>query len=110
MPAHFPLRFTLRTAVVVVLATFFTGCAHDPEKMVTIEIVGIDSKEDRESVTETLKKVTDGPWHYITSTSSGDTMTIRVSPVRDVDAYLEKIDFGKVTEVKGRTVKVEFVE
>lgn len=100
-------------ALVAAVLLGITGCdisfEHDPAETVTVEISGIDSKRDRESVQETLQGMTDGSSHFITSTSSGGEMTVKLSPVRDVEAFSRKINFGEVTEVEGRTVKVEYV-
>lgn len=91
-----------------------TGCGlsleHDPAKSVTVEITGIDNEGDRESVSETLKEFVDGNSHMMSSFYNGQTMTmtITLSPVSDVDAFSKKIEFGEVTSVEGRTVKVTF--
>jgi hypothetical protein len=37
----------------------------------------------------------------------GGVLTVELSPVKDVEAFARKIDFGKVTEVKDRTVTVQ---
>ena len=50
----------------------------------------------------------DGNGHMITTTYSGKTMNITLSPVSDVDAFSKKIDFGEVTETDGRSLKVDF--
>jgi len=81
----------------------------DPATSVTVEIAGI-SGDDREDVRETLQGMVDGSSHTMTSSWSGDTMTVTLSPVADVKTFSRKINFGKVTEVDGRTVKVEFVK
>lgn len=46
----------------------------------------------------------------MTSSASGDKMTVELSPVEDIDAFSRKINFGEVIEVDGRTVKVKFVK
>jgi hypothetical protein len=84
------------------------GCSQDPATTVTLEITGISAESDREKVAETLKEMTDGSSHSMRSTYSGDQLTISVSPVSDVDAFAEKIDFGEVTSVNGRTIQVTY--
>lgn len=115
MSAQFtkPVRHTALVLFAAVLLTQI-GCnfkfEHDPAKTVTIEITGISNDADRDKIDETLKGMTDGSGHMLTSTWTGDKTTINLSPVTDVEAFSRKINFGKVTEVDGRTVKVEFVE
>ena len=57
---------------------------------------------------ETLKGMVDGSSHSMSTFSTGDDMTVTVSPVSDVDAFSKKIDFGKVTSVEDRTVSIDF--
>ena len=76
-------------------------------------VSGIEGSEARETVQEKMKDLRDS-LGFSTSTplssiSSGDTMTVSISPVTNVDAYAEKIDFGTVTNVEGRTIKVDYV-
>ena len=89
-----------------------TGCNMDPAVTVHLEIKGISEESDRESVLETLKGMTDGSGHSYTSSYAGDTMSVDLSPVSDVDAFSKKINFGTVTEVDAatRTVRVDFVK
>ena len=100
---------------VLVLAAWLVAClcgcdlGRNPEKTVTVEIIGIRVDTDRKRVLETLKSMTEGSGHYVTSTSSGNSMTVKVSPVSDVQRFSKRINFGKVTEVEGRTVKVDFL-
>jgi hypothetical protein len=75
-----------------------------------VEITGVDNEDDRDEIQETLKGMTDGSSHLMTSSSSGKKMTVRLSPVKDVQAFSRKINFGEVTQVDGRTVRVEFVK
>lgn len=90
------------------------GCSfsfeQDPEETVTVEVSGVTNDDDRDEVSETLKGMTDGSSHILHSSWSGNTVTYSLSPVKDVDAFSKKINFGKVTEVKDRTVKVDFVK
>lgn len=115
MSAESPARFRcLVLPLLAVVLLTLSGCGisfeHDPAKTVTVEISGIDDATDREAVQETLKGMTDGSSHIMTTSSSGDQMTIKLSPVTDVKAFSQKINFGKVTEVEDRTVKVDFVK
>ena len=98
-------------AIAVFLLANLYGCnvGRDPEKTVTVEIVGIRTEPDRKRVLETLKSMTDGSSRYITSTASGNTMTVTLWPVSDVTAFSQRFNFGKVTNVQGRVVKIDFL-
>lgn len=86
------------------------GCSQDPATTVTIELTGISDDADRDTVQETLKEMTDGNSHSMRTFSTGNSLTVHLSPVSDVDAFVNAIDFGEVTDVNGRTVKVTYRE
>jgi hypothetical protein len=94
----------------VALGLTATGCnfKHDPAKMVTIVITGISADADIERVKETVKKWTDGNSHLMTTNHDGGTLSIDLSPVTDVDAFVKKINFGEVTAVDGRKISVTY--
>ena len=107
---------TVKLLVPAIVITAFLlvslqGCdvGRDPNKTVTVEVIGIPTESDRKLVLETLKSMTDGSSRYITSTASGDTMTVTIWPVSDVTAFSQRINFGKVTNVRGRVVKIDFL-
>lgn len=108
------VRFRCAALLVVagVLGTC-TGCnlkfEHDPAETVTLEITKLTNDADRDQIQKVLKGMTDGSSHVMTSSWSGDSMTVRLSPVSDVKAFARKINFGEVTAVDGRTITVEFV-
>jgi len=102
------LRWTLLSLLAIVMLST-AGCSHDPAKTVTIEISGMpDNEQAEDAVDDQLQGLTDGSSHLMTSTQVGDVKTIRLSPVTDVQAFADKIQFGQVTEVKNRTVKVTY--
>lgn len=82
------------------------GCM-DPETTVTIEVTGTTTSAQRESILEDAKSLTGSSSHSQMSSYMNDVYTIHLSPVDDVQAYADKIDFGKVTKVEGRTVYVD---
>jgi hypothetical protein len=93
------------------------GCRlqHDPSKMVTIEISGIPDGKESERVLERIdeaqkqsKKWTDGSSNVMNWNGTGQQMTVEMAPVSDVDAFVKKLDFGRVTAVEGRKIKVVF--
>lgn len=106
MNARTIIRF-LNIAGLLIVPVVITGCSsYGPEETVTIEITGtLDDAKD-EQITEKLKTMTDGSGHSMSSFSSGTSKTIELAPVSDVQAFADKIDFGEVTAVEGRTVKV----
>lgn len=85
---------------------FLVGCSYGPEETVTLEISGVADVAQREEIEEQLKTLTDGSGHSMSTTATGDSMTVELAPVSDVEAFAGKIDFGEVTSVDGRTVKV----
>lgn len=110
-PSH-PRCAAVLVLVAVLLAQSSCNLSleHDPAKTVTVEITGLESQDDGDEIRETLKGMTDGSSHLMTSSSSGEKMTVKLSPVGDVQAFSRKINFGEVTQVDGRTVKVKFVK
>ena len=110
-PRFFPcVVLPILAAFLLTLSSCGISFEQDPAKTVTVEITGVNDSKDRDDIQETLKGMTEGSSHMMTTSSSGDKMTVKLSPVGDVEAFSQKINFGKVTEVDGRTVKVEFVE
>lgn len=101
---------TVRAALLggfVLTTILFSGCGYGPEKTVTVEISGVAAAA-KDQIQEKLKTMTDSSGHSMSTSSSGDTMTVKLAPVSDVEAFAKKIDFGKVTDtnVTGRVVKV----
>ena len=114
MPRSSTLFLCLWAAVAVSAAT---GCRmqHDPSKMVTIEISGIPDGKESERVLERIdeaqkqsKKWTDGSSNVMNWNGTGQQMTVEMAPVSDVDAFVKKLDFGRVTAVEGRKIKVVY--
>lgn len=102
---------TVRAALLggfVLTTILFSGCGYGPEQTVTIEISGVADASAKEQIQEKLKTMTDSSGHSMSTSSSGDSMTVKLAPVSDVAAFAKKIDFGKVTDtdVTGRVVKV----
>jgi len=107
--AHSLTRFLL-----MIMLVGLAGCSlsmeHDPAETVTVKITGISEGSDRERVKENLEDCIQGVMHMMTSNASGSEMTVQVSPVTDVEKFVQGIKFGKVTEVQGRTIKVQFIK
>lgn len=82
------------------------GCNYGPDETVTIEISGVASDQSYADINDRLKQMTDSSSHKIISRRAGLNMTVELAPVADPEAFARKIDFGKVTAVEGRTIKV----
>jgi hypothetical protein len=111
------LPFATLGIVTAVLALASSGCRlqHDPAKTVSIEITGLPDSTEGEKLRDRIdeaqkksKKWTDGSSNVITWNAAGQQMTIEVTPVSDVDAFLKKIDFGEITAVEGRKIKMAY--
>ena len=80
-----------------------------PESTVTITVHGLMDPEVREkwnkAIIEILK-ASGNNWRVSFNTAGGDTI-FRACPVTDPIAFADKIDFGKVTGVQGRSIDVE---
>lgn len=101
---------SLHMVCLLVAPIVITGCTYGPEETVTIEITGSLDEAQQEEITEKLKTMTEGSGHSLSTMSSGTTTTITLAPISDVQAFADKIDFGEVTAVEGRTVKISIDE
>jgi hypothetical protein len=100
------------------LVVIFTGCKihqNDPSKSLSIEVSGIPDPKLCDQVLKQVdeaqkqsKKWSDGKSNAKNWSGAGQQMTIEVTPVSDVDAFVKQINFGDVTSVEGRTVKVAY--
>lgn len=77
------------------------------KKAVKLRISRVTDDAIEDVITERLKKMTDGSSYSWMGRKVGDNLYVQLSPVRDVDAFIEKIDFGKVIARKGRRVVVK---
>lgn len=97
---------TARLLSLLTAAVWLTGCGYGPEETVTLKITGVPGQVERDEIKETLKTMTDGSGHSMSSSYAGGTMNVELAPVSDVQAFADRIDFGTVTSVEGRTVNV----
>jgi hypothetical protein len=104
------MRKLVKAVVIILLVAGACGCSmeSDPKVTVTVIVTGIPDKAESERIEKSLKDLVSGPVRYTSSSWMGDTLTIRLSPVRDFHEFAGKIKFGRVTESQGNTVKVEF--
>ncbi|MHC4659688.1 MAG: C10 family peptidase [Planctomycetota bacterium] len=84
---------------------------NDTGQEVKLVIVGVTGDAE-DAIKEKLKEITDGGGYSLSSSRLNDRMTVHLSPVKDVEAFAKKIDFGKVTDtnLQGRTIWVELTE
>ena len=90
-----------------------SGCGNllefDPNTTVILKVTGVkDDAHSDQIKDECVELVRDkSAWQKHQIYSTGDRMTIKISPVDDVDQYAEKIRFGEVTSVDGNTIHVK---
>jgi hypothetical protein len=83
--------------------------AFPPEATVTITVHGAADRTMREQWNQSLiaiVKPAGGEWRVSVSVVEGNTI-FTVCPISDPVAFSDKIDFGKVTRVDGRSIEVE---
>lgn len=98
-------RYALLIGLLVLPILSSLGCSG--EHMVTLKISGTSTSEQRDKISEKAKSLTDGSSNYFSSYHMNDTYTVNVGPVMDVEAFVEQIDFGKVTKVEERTIFID---
>ena len=83
--------------------------AYGPNETVTITVHGVPdfeaSRRLNDAITAILKSSGSG-WSLRSNTSGGKT-TFIAAPVADPQAFADKIDFGKVSRVEGRSIEVD---
>ena len=99
------MRATILAAFALA-ALAISGCGYGPEETVRIEVSGAADDARRTEIKEKLKAMTDGASHSMSAFSSGDSLVITLAPVSDVEGFSERIDFGEVTAVEERVVRV----
>jgi hypothetical protein len=86
------------------------GCTMDPTTTVTVEVSGLHNSAESEQVLSLLTTMYDGdtPFTGVQSQFNGEQLTVRLSPVADVDRFASRINFGTVTRHAGRTIQVRY--
>ncbi|AQT68530.1 hypothetical protein STSP2_01695 [Anaerohalosphaera lusitana] len=76
---------------------------------VSIEIVGELSDAQKDAISEDIKKIIkqDASWHSIGSSTMNGRTTYTVSPVKDINAFAEKIEFGEVQSIQDGKITVK---
>jgi hypothetical protein len=80
-----------------------------PETTVTVEVIGVINDSTRDEILDKLRGMLHAPrsGEIFEASQVGTKLTVKLSPISDAESFSRKIDFGKVTEIKDRTVKVE---
>lgn len=105
-----PLRTTAFLLLIPALL-LLPGCnpfSRDPATTVTVEISPITREGERQEVAAILSGMTGGTGHTMTIRTSGDKMTVMLSPVRDVQAFARRINFGHVERIRDRTIFIQY--
>jgi hypothetical protein len=84
----------------------------DAAKTVTVEVSNLENDKESDEVLETLKTMYDKDAKYKRTNVrfDGKKLTVDMAPVTDVEAFSRRINFGTVTQVSGRTVKVAYLK
>jgi hypothetical protein len=78
-----------------------------PGPTVLVVVSGVEDDETSQIVQEKLKALVEGPRIQAVRGRKG-TLTVSLSPVPDPQALADKINFGTVTKVQGRTIRMTF--
>jgi tetratricopeptide (TPR) repeat protein len=78
-----------------------------PEKTVKLNIAGVTDDAVEDVITEKLRKMADPGQYSMMCKRRGDNLYVQLSPVRDVDNFMRKIDFGTVVAKKARGITVQ---
>jgi hypothetical protein len=77
-----------------------------PDETITIIITGIRKNETGKEIEEKVQAMTDSKPSSMRAVFRRGVKTITLAPVKDPQAFADKIDFGRVTSVEGRTIKM----
>jgi hypothetical protein len=82
----------------------------DPKKSVTVVIAGIENSTEQKEILAILATMYDKDRGYkrFKSQFQDKLFTVEMEPVTDVEAFSHRINFGTVTEVTGRVIKVTY--
>ncbi len=73
---------------------------------VTLQISGVANQATREAITDKLEEIIQADQGGLVHNTfnRGDRMTVVVMPVKDVQAFSQKLDFGTVNKIDGNTI------
>ena len=92
-----PGRTCMLPCLALMAAMLFTtsGCnislEQDPATTVNLVISRIESEVARADLTDTFTRMSDGSGHMMSSKTVGDKMTVVLSPVTDVQSFIDAV-------------------
>jgi hypothetical protein len=105
----------MRYVLVLTLLVLLSGCGNpfkfDPATTVILKITGVE-RDEQEDIEEEVKELVQerANWHMTQVSQYGETLTIKATPVEDVQGFADRIDFGEVTSVEDRIIHVAVAE
>ena len=102
----------IKLVAFVLLAAVAGACSlgSDSKLTVTVIVTGIPSKQESDRIEKSLKDLVKGSVRYTSSSWTGDTLTMDLSPVPSAREFAGRIPFGTVTELQGNTIKIAFAK
>jgi hypothetical protein len=82
----------------------------DPDKTVRLEIIGVTDDAAEDAIKQKLQNMTDGSGYVLTCSRIRTTLTANLAPVSDVQAFIRKIEFGTITNIRGRRIVVQVAQ
>ena len=106
----------MRNLVFAVLLIALSGCGNpfefDPSTTVILKVTGVEDDAEKERIKEkSLELVVEkSTWQKNQMSQHAETLMIKLSPVKDVQGFADRITFGKVTAVDGKIIHVKVGE
>jgi len=98
--------------VIPILLIALSGCENplkfDPQTTAILKITGLEDEAQKEQIKEQSQELVaeKSSWHSSQISEHGETTMIKLSPVKDVQGYADRIKFGKVTAIDGNIIHV----
>ncbi len=106
----------MRNLVFAVLLIALSGCGNpfefDPSTTVILKVTGVEDDAEKERIKEKSVElvVEKSTWQKNQMSQHAETLMIKLSPVKDVQGFADRITFGKVTAVDGNIIRVKVGE
>ena len=106
----------MRNLVLPVLLIALSGCGNvlefDPATTVILKITGVEDEAEKERIKEKAKELVleRVAWQKSSMSQHAEALMIKLSPVKDVQGFADRITFGKVTAVDGKIIHVKVGE
>jgi hypothetical protein len=101
----------MRYVLALILLVLLSGCGNpfsfDPATTVILKITGVE-RDGQEDIEDEVKELIQerANWHMTQVSQFGETLTIKATPVEDVQEFADRIEFGEVTSIEDRTIHV----